>query len=1011
MNHSPSEKEAGLQPAHQQEMSISRFRGLELLMPYRIREMMLVSNLYDSFILEEDGHISELLLQEYRQLNLWYAPRIRRAPSAGEALSLLKSDRRFDLVVPTMRLGDMEPPEFAQQVREITGSPKMVLLGYESPALQSLIEQRRSEGDQHPIDRLFLWTGDARVLLAIVNLIEDERNAEHDTKTVGVDVIIFVEDSIRFASAYLPMLYTQLMRQSQSLISEGINLTHKVMRMRARPKILWCETYEEACATYEKYKKNVLGVISDVRFSIDGRPDSEAGFKLVEQLRSDRPDLPMLLQSTDMTNIEQAIELKTSFVHKHSPWLAQDVRRFMLENFGFGPFVFRLPDGTETARAHNQREMLDVLRTAPAESLLYHAERNHFSTWLKARTHFRLAAMLRPIDVGEFPTIEAMRQTLITGLADERRDAVRGAIADFKLDTFDSHCGFARIGGGSIGGKARGLAFLRKLLRYLDDAGEVSSGVNVFVPPTIVIGTDLYDQFLEQNQLTELMQSGMPDPQMIETILQANLPEELLVELAQVLEIFTGPLAVRSSSILEDSLEQPFAGIYDTYMLPNQSSVQDRLRELCLAVKRVYASSFLSAARTYMKAMPHQPETDRMAVIIQQLVGRKHGTRFYPDFAGVARSYNYYPFGNMKPEDGVAYIGLGFGQTVVDGYQSLRFCPRYPKSLPQFSTIKDILNNSQKNFFALDLDQKETDWLNRTHLDGLAGYPIQKADEDGTLAPMASVYDHQNEIITEGVSRPGARIATFSFILKHNTFPLAPLLTRLLNLGRDGMSSPVEIEFAANLGSRSAGEPAEFACLQMRPLAMMGEAVDLDAYKDQRDYLLCESPKSLGHGRIENLCDMVCVLPDEYDWSESVQTAAAVGEMNAFLKREERPYILMGPGRWGSSDPSLGIPVQWGQISGARVVVEAGLPDRPVTPSEGSHFFQNLTAFHVGYLMVNRELGEGHVDWNWIAQQPAVRKGINGLRWIRLKEPILTLVDGRSNRGIIIKPGHENHDD
>lgn len=982
--------------------------GLDALMPFRIREMMLVSSMYDSFILEEDGHISELLLQEYRQLNLWYAPRIIRVPTGEEALSLLSTERRFDLIVPTIRLGEMEPSEFARRVKEWENSRPVTLLGYESPSLQRFIEERRMSGGDYPLDRIFVWTGDARILLAIVNLIEDERNVKHDTEMVDIDTIIFVEDSVRFASAYLPMLYTELMLHSQSLIAEGVNLSQKVVRMRARPKILWCETYEEAIDTYAEFRSNILGVISDVRFPRNGKLDNDAGFRLTRELRADRSDLPILLQSTDISNIEAAVNLDAAFVHKNSPWLTQDVRRFMLEYFGFGPFIFRTPDGTEIARAHGIRDMLNILREVPAKSLHYHGERNHFSTWLKARTQFRLASRLRPIEVTDFPSIEAMRRTLIDGLTEGRRDTAKRAIADFDKNNFDNQYGFARIGGGSIGGKARGLAFLRKLLIYIDDDSLVTRGVRVFVPPTVVIGTDYYDRFLSENSLTELALGETADDIINEAFQRATLPAGLVEDLRGLLELMDYPLAVRSSSMLEDSLEQPFAGIYETFMLSNNSpDFKTRVDDLCAAVKMVYASTFSTGAKAYMRSMPHQPDIDHMAVIIQKLVGRPqgNGARFYPHISGVARSYNYYPFGQMKAEDGVAYIALGMGRTVVEGRKALRFCPRYPGQLPQFSQVDDILENSQKDFYALSMVPKACvkRWIAQHDLEH---NQISIADEDGTLSQVSSVYIPEDNIITEGTARSGVRVITFASILKHGTFPLTSIINRLLELGYHGMSSSVEIEFAINLASIVDGSPSEFACLQMRPLVVMNESVDLDRIEVQPQDLLCNSPRALGNGRVEDIYDVIYVLPDEFDASQSLKTAFDVGQYNEYIRRLDRPYILIGPGRWGSADPWLGIPVQWGQISGARVIVEAGMPQRPVSPSEGSHFFQNLTSFRVGYLMINQELGEEHMDWDWLrVQGEIVKEGANGLRWLRLAQPLITLIDGKTNRGVIVKPG------
>jgi len=977
----------------------SRLQGFQTLMPYRVREVLLVSSWYDSFILEEEGQVSDLILNEYDRLNLRYAPRLNSTPTAREAMELLGSDRRFDLVIVTMHPGEMDPADFTREVKKRFPHIPVVLLGYDNRELQELLESE----DASVFDLVFVWTGDARILLAIVKLIEDRRNVEHDTETVGVDVIIFVEDSVHFISSYLPMLYEELMKQSQRLISEGITLSHKVLRMRARPKILLASTFEDACEYYRRYRRNLLGIISDVRFRSGGEEKAEAGVEFVKRVREDNPDVPILLQSTETRNAGVAESLGVNFLHKDSPQIKHELEQFMLDFFGFGPFVFRMPNGTEVGRADNLRELRECLKKVPAESLRYHSDRNHFSAWLKARTEFRLAAKLRPQRVSDYGSIEEMRQAMIESLYESRRETYRDAIADFSPDTFGSLSTFQRIGGGSLGGKARGLAFLNMLLRE-HGVGADLPDTNVIVPPTVVIGTELFDQFMENDDLAEIALSNAPDETIRQAFLEARLPEHLVKSLQSLVELVRVPFAVRSSSLLEDSQHQPFAGVYETYMLPNASdSGPQRLNELCDAVKLVYASTFSARAKTYLKATPQRPEKEKMAVIIQHLIGRPHSGRFYPSFAGVAQSYNYYPFGRIQSQDGAARVALGLGMTVVEGRGGLRFCPKYPRHLPQFSSVDDILKNAQKTFAALPMGETNGDPHSRYRP---KLYPVKQAQLDQTLDPIGSIYSHENHTIHDGVARPGTPIVTFAGVLKHQLFPLPELLNELLEIGTKAMITPIEIEFAVDL-ERPDQQPRTFACLQMRPLAVMRELTRTDLSRIDRRHLLCQSPRAMGNGRIKGIADVVCIVPELFDRKHSRKTADAVADLNAFLRMEGRPYVLIGPGRWGSADPWLGIPVNWGQIAGARIIVETGFSGLSVTPSEGSHFFHNMTAFHVGYLTVNPDSGEGLIDWQWLLGQEVLRSGANGLRWIRLKEPVLGLIDGQSCSGVIVKSARD----
>ncbi len=813
-----------------------------------------------------------------------------------------------------------------------------------------------------------------------------------------MQVIVVVEDNVRYYSSFLPVIYTELLHHSHRLISEGVNLSHKIMRMRARPKILLCGTFEEAWGYYAEYEKDILGIISDVEYPRGGALDKEAGVELARRIKQRQPDVAIMLHSSRPENAAKAAGVGAAFLLKGSPTLLNDLRRFMVESLSFGDFVFRLPDGTEVDRARDLKALEEKLQTVPAESIAYHGERNHFSNWLKARTEFALADMLRPRKISDFPTQEDLRRTLIESIADYRRERSRDVVADFNRHAFDASVGFSRIGGGSLGGKARGLAFARLLLDRCR-VNEAFPGVEIGVPQAVVLGTSVFDLFLDRNGLRDFAINEPDDAKILQRFLEARFPEEVRRDLAAFLKAVRYPIAVRSSSLLEDSQYQPFTGVYDTYMLPNNHPDQRvRMRRLTEAIKRVYASTFSSHAKAYLKATPYRLEEEKMAVILQKVVGAARADRFYPDFAGVARSRNFYPIAPQKPEDGIVAVGLGLGRTVVEGGNCLRFCPRYPQNIVQFSSVQDVLKNSQRGFWAVQLKEHgggPEDFEEKY-------YGLDEAEADGTLAALASTWSPENNAVYDGISRPGARLVSFAGILKHDAFPLAPIVNLLLEIGPWGMGGPVELEFAVNL-PRARGERARFSLLQLRPLALSREDEELEVGDVQPGQLLCQSPSVLGNGRIDGVRDLVVVDFHRFDRSSSREAAEAVARFNAALVGAGVPYLLIGVGRWGSTDPWLGIPVAWDQISGARAIVEAGFKDFRVTPSQGTHFFQNLTAFNVGYFTVNPEAGEGFVDWDWLAAQAAVEER-SVVRHLRLEAPLLVQMNGKRNEGWIFKP-------
>jgi len=967
-------------------------------MPFRVQDILLVSSLYDSFTLQEDGRLNELILGEFLELSLHHTPGLTHVSSGAEALARATAERRFNLVITTIQLGDMDASQLAKEVKARGLDVAVVVLAYDNHERKEFVAHR----DTRDIERIFMWQGNARILVAIVKDLEDRRNVAHDTATVGVPVILLVEDNVRYYSSFLPMIYTELIRQSERLISEGVNLSHKLVRMRARPKILLSSTFEEAWELFVRYRPYLLGLISDVDFPRGGEVARGAGFELARMAREALPDLPILLQSSRAELAARAGEVGAAFLRKYSDTLLADLRRFMIGEFAFGDFVFRMPDGREVGHAADLKGLEEQLHTVPAESIAYHGERNHFSNWLTARTEFALARRLKPRKVSDFADHEALRRDLIRSIAGYRRESGEALVADFDRHGFDAEAAFfARIGGGSLGGKARGLAFVRFLLGR-EEMTRRFPGVHVGVPPAIVLATDCFDRFLADNDLLEFALGAHDDDALVRRFLAAPLPGDVTLDLLAFVDAVHGPLAVRSSSLLEDSQYQPFTGVYETLMLANSDpDPAARLEQLSIAIRRVYASTFSRRVRAHLRATPYRLEEEKMAVLVQKVVGARHGSRWYPDFSGVARSHNFYPSPPLRSEDGIAAVALGLGRTVVEGGNCLMFCPRDPRHLLHFSSVEDILRHSQRQFWALDLEREGPggggeDAMRETCFD------LDVAEADGTLRAVGSTYSPESEAVYDGLSRPGVRLVTFAPVLKHDAFPLAQVLHDLLEIGQRGMNRPAEIEFAVRL-ARHPAEPHQFGFLQMRPLALNEgfEDVDLDAIDDET--LVCRSPMVLGHGVVE-LHDAVVVDFAHYQREKSREVAQVIARYNAELVEEGRPYLLIGVGRWGSADPWLGIPVTWEEISGARVIVEAGFRDFRVTPSQGSHFFQNLTSFQVGYFTVNADTGEGYVRWDWLAAQPALSCR-DGVRHLRFEKPLRVRMNGRRNEGVIEKAG------
>jgi len=970
-----------------------RFAEFQDLMRFRIMELILVSTPYDKFILEEAGELSERLYGEFRSLDLHYPPALTGVSTGKEALELARSRSGAKLIITTPRVRDMDAAALARTVREEGLDAPVVLMARDASELAGWSGRATEAG----IEGTFLWQGDAQVVVAMAKAVEDRRNVERDVRECGVQVIIVIEDLVRHWSSFLPRMYQVLLRNSQRVVREGLNLSQKILRMRARPKILLCTTYEEAEAVFRAYHDDVMGIVSDVEFPRAGVSEPLAGAEFARMVRSQHPDIPILLHSTKPAYEALAQEIGAGFLLKGSALMLEQLEDIMLEVFGFGDFVFHSPGGEVVARASNLAEMQQVLATLPADSMLYHAQRNHFSRWLKARTEFALARALRPVTTADFPSPEAMREGLLGAIADYRFEQRQHVVAEFDRANFDFSSDFYRLGGGSIGGKARGVAFLRRML------GEYGmrrrfAGVEIGVPQTVVIGTEVFDSFLDDNDLRSFALACEDDAEITRRFEEAPLPGEIERDLEKFLDHARWPLAVRSSSLLEDSQHHPFTGVYDTLMLRNNApDPGSRLKDLTRAIKRVYASTFSCKAKGYIAATTYRLEEEKMAVMLQRVVGAPRGQRYYPDFAGVVRSHNFYPVEPMQAEDGIAAVALGLGCAVMSEGSSLRFCPKYPQNLLELSSVEDVLANTQRRFWALPLDAADGGPAMRE-----VAFDLTAADEDGVLASLASTYSAQNHAIYDGTSRLGPRVVTFAPILKLGVFPLAEILQALMEIGEDGIGTAVEIEFAATLG-RSPHEQHEFAVLQLRPMTLMTEAESLVVQPVVPGSAVAQSKRVLGNGRIEGIRDLVVVDFQKFERAHSREAAEEIGRVNARLLASRTPYVLIGVGRWGSRDPWLGIPVTWDQVSGARVIVEAGMRDLRVTPSQGSHFFQNLTSFNVGYFTVNPELGEGEVDWDWLdAQEPVSSKA--HVRHIRLAEPMVVAMNGQTGEGVVLKP-------
>jgi hypothetical protein len=969
-------------------------RSFKLLMQKRIYHVLLICSTYDAFMLEEDGRIDEQIFNEYVALNLRYPPRFILASNHEEAMHILHRDN-IDLIITMLSIDD--PLGLTKKIKiKYPKKPIVVLF----PFSREITEKFKAD-ELSVYDYSFCWLGNTDILVAIIKLIEDKMNVRQDVEDVGVQSILLVEDSIRFYSSYLPILYKTIFEQSKEFMIEGLNEHQKMLRMRGRPKILLAKNYEEAICFYEMYKNNMLGIITDMSYLKDGKTDPQAGVKLVEKIRADDEFMPVLIQSSDLENEDIALNFKVKFLYKNSKTLSLELRDFINEYMVFGDFIFRDPiTYEEISRAQDLQSLQLKIFEIPDDSLRYHIERNHFSKWLNARALFSLGEVFKFARPEDFQDIDEVKRFLFDNIASYRLNKARGIIAEFNRDSFDEYIFFSRIGQGSLGGKARGLAFIDSLIKrnqILDKFDDVL----ITIPRTAVLTTDVFDEFMEDNKLYKIGLSEMSDEEILGCFVKARLPFRIHEDLAAFINVVKNPIAIRSSSLLEDSYYQPFAGIYSTYMISKVDNERKMLEMMSCAIKSVYASVYFKASKAYMTATSNVIDEEKMAIILQEVCGKQYGDTFYPTISGVARSTNFYPISPEKAEEGIANIAFGLGKYIVDGGVTLRFSPHYPKKIIQLSSPEMALRETQRYFYALDMNP---DSFKASVDDGvnIMKFPIKAAEKDSALKYVTSIFDYNNNIIRDSFDTEGKKIVTFSRILNYNTFPLPDIIKKLLQVGEREMNNPVEIEFAANLDVPP-NYPRIFNFLQIRPIVNNKEEITADLENISYDDAIISSAMALGNGVYDDVHDVVYVKPDSFDAAKNPQTALTIERINQLYLDMKKKYVLIGPGRWGSTDPWLGIPVKWPMISAARLIVESGLDKYRVDPSQGTHFFHNLTSFRVGYFTINPYIKDGFYDIEFLNQSQAVYED-EAIRVVHFESPVVIKIDGKKSLGILYKP-------
>lgn len=966
------------------------------LMKERITNVMLICSSYDSYTLEEDGLLETQITKEYLDLNLSNPPSFTRVSSAAEAYEMLKHECKYDLIITMLNIGEIDAFSLARNIKERYNDVPIVLLSHFSREVSLKLEKEDLSG----LDYVFCWMGNADLIFAIIKLIEDKLNADQDINEIGVQAVLLVEDSIKYYSTYLPIIYKLILHQSGEFLKEALNEQQQKLRRRARPKILLARTFIEAMDVYEKYGNNILGVISDISFKKDAKSKEniEGGVDLCKLIKEKDPHMPYLLQSSREDMSIKARNLGVGFIHKYSKTLLLELTSYITREFLFGDFVITDSDsGEEVGRASNLKELQALIAEVNDETLLYHTSQNHLSKWMFARGLFSLAESLKKVRDSQFESPAQMREFIVKSIKIYRSLLGQGVIAKFDKDTYNNYIWFARMGEGSLGGKARGLAFINSMIDEHNLFGKYDN-VRISIPRTVVVATDYFDMFIQDNGLQYVINSDADDNDILSEFVGARLPQKLVEELRAYIKYVKTPIAIRSSSKLEDSYYQPFAGIYSTYMIPRTKDVDQMVRLLSKAIKSVYASVYYSASRSYILASSNVLAEEKMAVILQEVCGTEEDGLFFPTVSGVARSVNFYPIESEKPNDGVANIALGLGKLVVDGGQTLRFSPRYPKKVLQLSTPEMTLSETQRDMYALDLRPE----MFKTSTDdsvNLRKIEVSKAVNFRNMRYVCSTWDRENNSISDSFLTKGRRVVTFANILKYDSFPLADILSTLLDIGRDEMKNQVEIEFAANLDVPY-GEESKFNFLQIRPIVEEVQTTKINWSEIDITSAVIVAYQALGLGRIRGIRDVIYVKEDKFNAANTVEMASEIESLNNIMREMGRNYILIGPGRWGSSDPWLGIPVKWSHISEARVIVESGLSNFRVDPSQGTHFFQNLTSFGAGYITMNPHIGDGVFDVSQLDSRNAVNE-TTYFRHVRFSLPLNVIVDGKNNRALI----------
>jgi CheY-like chemotaxis protein len=973
------------------------------LMPFKVREILLVSSIYDAFIVEEEGLISELVIWEYRHLLLSSPPRVTHVKSGKEAIIKAKSNK-YDLIITMSKNIGMNPFDFGKQIKKFCKDIPIIILATDNADLHFCQQNISTEG----IDKAFFWYGDASLFLAIIKYVEDYINAPYDTENASVQIILYIEDNIRDYSSMLPVIYSEIVKQTQRSISDDLNEMQRLSRRKARPKIILAENYEEGIELYNKYKKNILGIISDVKYPKNGKINTSAGIDFIRKVKKNNPTVPVVLQSTNSSKRLEAEKIGSYFIYKKSPDLMKDFNKFLLEYLGFGDFIFleNLKDKKnkikEIGRASNLREFEIKLQNIPISSIRFHSNRNDFSKWLMARCEFKLAKKLRPQKVSDFKTIDEMRKYLIKVFNDSRREKQLAVMTDFSEQKFEFDSSYTKIGSDSLGGKGRGIAFLRTLLSRTGIQKKYDN-INITVPSSIAIGTDQFDIFIDLNNLQHFKNEkiNIPDKKIAEIFKKAKIPDDLKQKLKIVIKNFKKPLAVRSSSLLEDSQNHPFAGLYSTYMLPNNNKDENkRLNQLCEAIKLIYASVFYKESKIYIRSTSAKIDEEKMAIIIQELIGDEYNGWFFPTISGVAQSYNFYPISYQKREEGIVSLAVGLGYSVVGGEKNLKFSPKYPQIIPDFSSTSSILKNSQKELYVLNtkkvdikLSEKEESTLEKINIFDISKFNI--------LNNIASTYDRNDDMIRDYLLKNSPILITFAGILKHNAIPLSEILNDLLEEGKNTIGTEIEIEFSVNFDPKNIKKPV-FAIIQIRPLVISKELVQVkwDETRTKKEKILIKSNKSLGNGVIENIKNIIYVKPDKFDPSKTIQIAREISNINK--KLEKKPYILIGPGRWGTQDKHLGIPIKWSDISNVKIIVETNFRNFNIKPSQGTHFFQNIISKEVGYINTDSNNDENYIDWDWL-KNLKTDKNQEYTTHVILNKPINVKLDGRFGRALILK--------